>query len=125
MHAADVRRARAEQLEPSTYRRLAAVFDALGDPTRARIVHLLLLREMCTSDLAIVSGVSESAVSQHLRVLRSLGLARSRREGRVVYYSLDDEHVAALVRTGLSHLGHQGAGLIPVGAPQLHEGSDG
>ena len=67
---------------------------------RARLVHLLLSQEMCTSDLAAVVGVSESAVSQHLRLLRVLRLVKPRRAGRIVYYSLDDGHVADLVRTG-------------------------
>ena len=74
-----------------------------------RIVHLLLHEEMCSCDLAMVVGVSESAVSQHLRVLRSLRLVRARRDGKVVFYTLDDKHVARLVQLGLAHLGHQEA----------------
>ena len=87
-----------------TYQRLAETFGALADPTRARIVHLLLGQERCTTDLAPTVGVSEPAVSQHLRLLRRLGLVASRREGRYVYYRLDDDHVAQLVRTSLEHL---------------------
>jgi DNA-binding transcriptional ArsR family regulator len=102
----DVARARSALLPSDLYAGLAALFDALGDPTRARIVHVLLSQEMCTCDLAAVVGVSESAVSQHLRLLRALRLVRFRRAGKVVYYSLDDGHVAALVRIGLVHLGH-------------------
>jgi hypothetical protein len=59
---------------------------------------------MCTCDLATVLGVTESAVSQHLRVLRSLRLVRPRRDGRIVFYTLDDKHVARLVQLGLAHL---------------------
>jgi ArsR family transcriptional regulator, lead/cadmium/zinc/bismuth-responsive transcriptional repressor len=102
----DVARARSALLPSDLYAALAALFDALGDPTRARIVHVLLIQEMCTCDLAAVVGVTESAVSQHLRLLRALRLVRFRRAGKVVYYSLDDDHVAALVRIGLVHLGH-------------------
>lgn len=87
-----------------TYERLAATFGALADPTRARIVHLLLGQEQCTAELAPVVGVSEPAVSQHLRLLRRLGLVASRRQGRYVYYRLDDDHVAQLVRISLAHL---------------------
>jgi ArsR family transcriptional regulator len=92
--------------EGTTYLDLALVYGSLADPTRARIVHLLLQQEMCTCDLALVLGVSDSAVSQHLRVLRGLRLVRSRRVGKIVYYTLDDAHVAQLVQVGLAHLGH-------------------
>ncbi|MBO0709267.1 MAG: helix-turn-helix transcriptional regulator [Candidatus Dormibacteraeota bacterium] len=88
----------------ATYERLAETFGALADPTRARIVHLLLEEERYTEDLARMVGVSEPAVSQHLRLLRRLGLVASRRQGRYVYYRLDDDHVAQLVRTSLAHL---------------------
>jgi ArsR family transcriptional regulator, lead/cadmium/zinc/bismuth-responsive transcriptional repressor len=104
-----VARSRAVLEAPDTYGDLAMLFAALSDPTRARIVHLLLHEEMCTCDLAMVVGVSESAVSQHLRILRSLRLVRARRDGKVVFYTLDDKHVARLVQLGLAHLGHQEA----------------
>jgi DNA-binding transcriptional ArsR family regulator len=113
VNEADVARARERLLPADVYADLAGLFDALGDPTRARIVHVLLSQEMCTSDLAAVVGVSEPSVSQHLRLLRALRLVKYRRAGRVVYYSLDDAHVAELVRTGLVHLGHSGA-VIPL-----------
>jgi ArsR family transcriptional regulator, lead/cadmium/zinc/bismuth-responsive transcriptional repressor len=88
------------------YGDLAALFGALADPTRAHIVHLLLQGEMCTGDIAPVLGVTDSAVSQHLRVLRALRLIRSRRAGKYIYHSLDDNHVALLLQIGLSHIGH-------------------
>ncbi|MBO0838532.1 MAG: helix-turn-helix transcriptional regulator [Actinobacteria bacterium] len=106
VNQADVARARARLLPADLYAELAELFAALGDPTRARLVQVLLSQEMCTSDLAAVVGVSESAVSQHLRLLRALRLVKFRRAGKVVYYSLDDGHVADLVRIGLVHLGH-------------------
>ena len=77
-----------------------------ADPTRVRLVHVLLRQELCTCDLAATLGVSESATSQHLRLLKALRLVKSRRAGKVVYHSLDDEHIAALIRVGLVHLGH-------------------
>ncbi|HZU19312.1 MAG TPA: metalloregulator ArsR/SmtB family transcription factor [Candidatus Dormibacteraeota bacterium] len=113
VNEADVARMRGRLLPSSLYAELAALFDALADPTRARIVHVLLSQEMCTCDLAAVVGVSEPSVSQHLRLLRTLRLVRFRRAGKVVYYSLDDGHVADLVRIGLSHLGHSGE-VIPL-----------
>lgn len=84
-------------------RRLAETFSVLGDPSRVRIVHALSLSELCTSDLAAVVGMSESAVSHQLRTLRQLHVVRSRRDGKLVYYSLDDGHVRSLFEQGLAH----------------------
>jgi DNA-binding transcriptional ArsR family regulator len=108
VHEEDVRRARAHLSGEPTYAELSSLFAALGDTTRVKLVHVLLRQELCTCDLAATLGVSESATSQHLRVLKALRLVRSRRAGRVVYHSLDDEHIAALIRVGLVHLGHTG-----------------
>ena len=107
---ADPRRvagARAHLLEDGDYARLADVFRALADTSRARIVHCLLGQELCTCDLAAVTGLSEPAVSQHLRMLRELGLVKTRREGRMVFYSLADAHVSLLYSITLEHLYHQ------------------
>jgi len=82
---------------------LAETFQVLGDPTRVRIVHALSLSELCTSDLAAVVGMSESAVSHQLRTLRQLHVVRSRRMGKLVYYSLADDHVRRLFEQGLEH----------------------
>ncbi len=83
--------------------RLADTFNALGDPARAKILYALAQEELCVCDLAEVVGVTESAVSHQLRVLRALGLVKYRRDGRVVYYSLADDHVRALLAQGLEH----------------------
>jgi len=99
-------RARALLAGDETYVDLSSLFAALADTTRVKLVHVLLAQELCTCDLAATLGVSESATSQHLRLLRALRLVRSRRAGKVVYHSLDDEHIALLVRVGLVHLGH-------------------
>ncbi len=115
-HPQDVARAHGLLADDLTYEGLANLFGALADPTRARIVHTLLRQELCTCDIAAVLGVTESAVSQHLRVLRHLGLVRHRRAGKLVYYSLDDFHVAQLVEVGLTHTGHRGDTLL-LGAP--------
>lgn len=113
VHAEDVARARAGLRPGGTYDELAALFGALADPTRARIVHVLLREELCTCDLAAVVGISESGVSQHLRVLRALRLVKSRRDGKFVFYSLDDAHIALLVQIGLTHLGHTTDAALP------------
>jgi DNA-binding transcriptional ArsR family regulator len=106
VHERDVERARSLLADEVTYVELSALFGALADGTRVKLVHVLLRQELCTSDLAATLRVSESATSQHLRLLRALRLVKSRRVGKVVYHSLDDEHIEALVRVGLIHLGH-------------------
>jgi DNA-binding transcriptional ArsR family regulator len=108
VHVAAVRAARLTLPAGSTLLGLADLFAALGDPTRLRIVAALGGQELCVCDLAATVGQSESAVSHHLRLLRSLGLVRHRRDGRRVYYALDDAHVAALYGQALDHVAHRG-----------------
>jgi len=86
---------------------LAEIFRALSDPSRIRIVSALSVREMNVGALANEVRLSESAVSHHLRGLRQMRLVRARKEGRQVYYSLDDEHIADLYRRGLDHVLHR------------------
>ena len=109
LHPDDVARARTGLVDDATYRELAELFAALADPTRARMVHALLQQELCSCDIAALAGISASGASQHLRVLRNLRLVKSRRVGKLVYYSLDDAHIALLVQVGLTHLGHGGS----------------
>jgi DNA-binding transcriptional ArsR family regulator len=85
---------------------LAELFRTLGDPSRVRIIAVLLEGESNVGDLAEAVSLSPSAVSHQLRSLRQLRLVRTRREGREVYYSLDDDHVAELFRHGLDHVLH-------------------
>lgn len=116
VHAAAVRRARERLLAPETVGQIADLFATLGDPTRVRLVAVLAEGEMCVCDLAAAIGLSQSAVSHQLRLLRERGLARTRRAGRVVYYALDDEHVLTLFRQGLDHVAH---GQPAVGARRV------
>jgi DNA-binding transcriptional ArsR family regulator len=104
IHPEQVARGRSLLLPDEVYGELAELFRALGDSSRAKIVYSLLQQELCVCDLAAVVGLSESAVSQHLRILRALRLVRSRREGKVVYYSLDDDHIRLLLRVSQEHL---------------------
>ncbi|HVJ49895.1 metalloregulator ArsR/SmtB family transcription factor [Desulfitobacterium sp.] len=85
---------------------LADLFKTLGDPTRIRIVDALALAkgEFCVCDLAELLGLSQSATSHQLRVLRNSKLVKFHREGKMVYYSLDDDHVLGLYRQGLEHI---------------------
>ncbi len=83
---------------------LADTFQVLANPTRLRLVEALSRRELCVCDLAAIAGVSQSAVSHHLRQLRQLRIVRYRKDGRMAYYRLDDEHVATLLQTGIDHV---------------------
>jgi ArsR family transcriptional regulator, lead/cadmium/zinc/bismuth-responsive transcriptional repressor len=100
-----VRRLRAALVGGDTVTGLADTFRALGDPTRVRILDALSHGELCVCDLAAVLSLSQSAVSHQLRLLRGLRLVRARREGRMVFYALDDLHVVDLLRQGLRHVG--------------------
>jgi len=82
---------------------LSELFHALGDPTRLKIALALSVRELCVADLASAIGMSESAVSHQLRLLKTLRLVRPRKSGKQVYYVLDDTHVDDLLRTGRLH----------------------
>jgi len=84
--------------------KLAELFKTLGDPTRIRIMDALAKGEFCVCDLAELMDLSQSATSHQLRVLRSNHLVKYRREGKMVYYSLDDDHVLALYREGIEHI---------------------
>ncbi len=91
-------------LDEDHYFRLAETFRALADSSRIKIVYSLLDQELCTCDLAAITGQSESTVSQHLRVLRQLRLVKNRRDGKLVFYSLDDAHIGILLAVCLSHI---------------------
>ena len=104
IHPEKVNKAREGALSEETAKRLAETFKALGDQTRAKILHILSLEELCVCDISASLGVSESLVSHQLRVLRNLRLVRSRKEGKVVYYSLNDDHVSKLLGQGLDHV---------------------
>lgn len=89
---------------------LARVFQVLAEPARVRIVTALLeAGELCVCDLAATVGQSEAATSQHLRVLRAARTVRNRRDGRMVYYALDDAHVRMLMDVALQHVSHEHA----------------
>ena len=90
--------------DPTIVQALADTFRLLGDPTRVRIVDALSEGELCVCDIAAHIGISESAVSHQLRLMRNQRLVRGRREGRCVYYTLDDQHVLDLFQQGLRHV---------------------
>jgi DNA-binding transcriptional ArsR family regulator len=106
-----VAEARANALPDGLLAMVVETFEGLADPTRARILYALTGGPLCVRDLAIVAGVSESAVSHQLRFLRTRRLVKSRRDGTVIYYSVDDQHVAALFREAAYHADHVRQGL--------------
>jgi DNA-binding transcriptional ArsR family regulator len=86
---------------------LARTFQVLSDPGRVRLISALLeAGELCVCDLADVSGLSQTAVSHNMRLMRSIRLVRSRKQGRNVYYALDDAHIRLLLDVGLQHVTH-------------------
>ncbi|WP_032120630.1 ArsR/SmtB family transcription factor [Clostridium amazonitimonense] len=90
--------------EDETLYDLAELFKVFGDSTRIKIICALFKAEMCVCDLAALLGMSQSAISHQLRVLKNSRLVKHRREGKVVYYSLDDEHVKDIFDKGLIHI---------------------
>ena len=86
---------------------LAETFRVLGDPTRVRILDALSGGELCVCDIAGLVGISESAVSHQLRLLRGMRLVRPRRAGRLVYYAIDDQHIMELLRQASTHIEEQ------------------
>jgi ArsR family transcriptional regulator, lead/cadmium/zinc/bismuth-responsive transcriptional repressor len=99
-----VRKIRAVLVAGDAVQGLADTFSALGDPTRVRILDALSHGELCVCDLAAVLKLSQSAVSHQLRLLRGMRLVRPRREGRVVFYSLDDQHIISIFKQTLQHV---------------------
>jgi DNA-binding transcriptional ArsR family regulator len=87
---------------------LAETFKVLGDTTRVRILDALTRSELCVHDLAARVGISESAISHQLRLLRGMRLVRARRDGRLIYYALDDQHIVGLFVQGLEHVEERG-----------------
>jgi DNA-binding transcriptional ArsR family regulator len=96
---------------PALLSLVVEAFGVLADPTRARILYALGRRTLCVRDLAIVTGVSESAMSHQLRLLRDRRVVKVRRKGTTMYYSVDDQHVAALLREAEYHADHVRQGL--------------
>ena len=104
VHLDRVDRARKEIISDRELDRLALTYSVLGDPSRLKIVMALRTVEMCVCDLAAFTGLTESAVSHQLRRLKDLALVKSRRDGQIIYYSLDDAHVEELLNVGLDHI---------------------
>jgi DNA-binding transcriptional ArsR family regulator len=107
LHANAVARARATLCNEDELTLIADTFQILANPTRVQIIRALASSELCVGDLAAVVDASHSAVSHHLRQLRQMRLVRHRRDGKLTYYALDDDHVARLFELGLEHVQEQ------------------
>ena len=99
-----VARVRALMIPDRLMQDLAETFKALGEPTRVKILFALSQEELCVCDLANLLGLTKSAVSHQLRILRSMKLVKYRKDGKMVYYSLDDDHIKNLFDEGLRHV---------------------
>ena len=104
IHEDEVNKVRSAMREPDAYIRLASLYKMFGDGTRIKILHALEQSEMCVCDLAVLLGVTKSAVSHQLKALRLANLVKFRREGQIVYYSLADQHVKLIIDMGLEHV---------------------
>jgi len=104
IHLDRVERVRNVLLSDAAASGLAEIFNLLGDRTRIRILHALTLGELCVCDISSVLNVSPSAISHQLRLLRTAKLVKARKEGKNVFYSLDDAHVHSLIAQGLEHV---------------------
>ena len=104
IHEETVAELRERMCGAEEYTKLAELLKLFGDPTRAKLLHALELRELCVCDLAALLGVTKSAVSHQLKALRLANLVKFRRKGQVVYYSLADDHVRAILEMGFEHI---------------------
>ena len=104
IHEDIVRNASNQMLAPEVINRLAELLKIFGDPTRIKLLHALKCSEMCVCDLAACLGMTHSAISHQLRVLKAYNLVKSRKQGKVVYYTLADLHVTAILDMGLEHI---------------------
>jgi ArsR family transcriptional regulator len=104
VHSASVEKVRAEMDEEELLYEVAELFKVFGDSTRTKILSALTVMELCVCDIAEVLNMTKSAVSHQLRILRQTKIVKSRRSGKEVYYSLDDEHISDIYALAIEHL---------------------
>ena len=83
---------------------LAEFYKVFGDATRLKILYVLLCSEMCVLDIAALVGMSQSAISHQLRILKQMDLVKNRRDGKIIFYSLADDHIVSILSQGLDHI---------------------
>ena len=103
-HPDIVDQVRREMPDEDTLYNLAELFHVFGDSTRMRILYVLFTSEMCVCDIATLLGMTQSAISHQLRLLKNMKLVRARREGKTVFYALADDHVKTIINQGLEHV---------------------
>lgn len=104
LHEDVVRQVKRQMPDDAKLYDLAELFKVFGDTTRIRILYALMEAELCVCDIAQLLGLSQTAVSHQLRVLKNGKLVKFRREGKTVFYSLDDEHVRLILAQGMNHV---------------------
>lgn len=104
VHEDVVQRVQQELADEAVLLRLAELFKVFGDGTRVRILYVLLTAEVCVCDIARLLGMTQSAVSHQLRILKQARLIKARRDGKTIFYSLADDHVATLLKQGMEHV---------------------
>lgn len=96
-----------ELLDSKIAQKLSSFFKVIGDETRVKIIYALSKREMCVSEISQILGISQSAISHQLKQLRMEGQVKSKRNGKNIYYSLDDEHIVDILNQSLTHIRHK------------------
>lgn len=114
LHPIAVRKVSGQMPSEAVLESLAGFFKLFSDKTRVGILWALSLSEMCVCDLSMLLKMKQPAISQHLKSLRQMRIVRTRREGKVIYYALDDDHIRAVLNTGLQHIDE------PVGTIEVH-----
>lgn len=104
LHLSIVEKVEKELISEEKTKDLAGFFKVFGDPTRIKILNALSINEMCVCDIAYLLKMKQSAVSHQLRVLRTARLVKYRRDGKTIFYSLNDEHVQTVFKQGLDHI---------------------
>ena len=104
LHEDKVKKVKEKMPEDGFIYDLAEFFKVFADSTRMKIIYALLEDELCVCDIANIVNTTQSAISHQLRILKQSKLVKFRREGKVIYYSLDDEHISAIVKKGCEHI---------------------
>lgn len=107
LHEDAIQSVKEDNIDGSKLEVLAELFKVLSEPSRLRIIYSLLNRELCVCDLCDVLGMQQSAVSHQLRVLRNMRIVKRRKEGKMMFYSIDDTHIEGLFLQGLQHISHK------------------
>lgn len=113
IHEEVVREVEDQMMADENAQEMAFFFKVFGDATRLKILYALNLKELCVCDLSVLLGMTQSAVSHQLKMLRTARVVKSRKEGKVVYYSMDDEHIRRIFDQGLAHLSHLDHRTLP------------